>query len=49
MAKINEVDRAIVAGASLALKLREKNPQAYNEEIIQEVVKSLKETKSNID
>jgi len=45
----NEMERAIVAGASEALRAKAKNPKATDEEIIKHVVKKLKEMKNKID
>jgi len=45
----DRIERAIIAGAAAALKYKAKHPNAYDEEILRELMKSLSETKSNID
>ncbi len=49
MASKKEMERAIVAGASAALKHRAKSPNATDEEIIQTVVRELQNMLGKID
>lgn len=48
MAK-DKIERAIIAGASEALNLKAKSPLLFDEEILKQVVKKIKEIKEKID
>jgi len=49
MVEKNLLKRAAIAGASEALKYKEKNPRASDEEIIKHIAKKAKEIEENID
>ena len=51
MAKENEatIKRAVISGASKALRYRDKNPRAPESEIIQKIVDELREIIREID
>ena len=51
MPKTNEemIKRAVISGASRALKYRDKNPRASESEIMQKIVDELREITGDID
>ena len=48
MAK-DKIERAIIAGASEALKIKVKSPLLFDEEVLKQVVKNINEIKNKID
>ncbi|MBU3907225.1 MAG: hypothetical protein KKA64_03160 [Nanoarchaeota archaeon] len=49
MKKDNVLKRAVIAGASKALSIKERNSKATEQEIMQEITRSVNEIISKID
>ena len=49
MAEKKRIELAVIAGASQALKYKERNPRATDQEILQHVTKEVKNVINKID